>query len=257
MIEAEALKLIQDTAVKAKAGKFFVVPNDVPGRVHLIDADGSTAVYDAPQLAKHDAHDFAAVAAHAVAWQGRVWYSPAGVVAVANDEAFPDACKLSLSPSLPFAQLQQWAKAGRGEVGHVEFVLMLRTVFAGCLDAHPSLADDVKRVDFKRVQDASSEVRKAGVSMSKSLMAEASGAKNIPDVLHFTVPAFEQAVATIRVPVRAAFDIDAQSERFRIVVLPGEISRAEDDACGFLRSVIGAALKAAGGDAVPVYRGVP
>ena len=259
MLTEQAVKLIQDTAVKAD-GKRIIKPEAEPKHVYFIQQDDGSLEkrFAESGPVDYEAHSFetlAQLAADApVPPHSAIWYSTSGVT-VTFDETLRDRANLPLSDSTPFAKLTEWNGAGVNGVlmDHISTFTMFRTLFRDCLPAHSSLRDDIKKA-----QEAASGVSRTAVSMSKSLIAEASGADKLPEVLTFDVPVFAEAYAPVRALVRVAFDLEPQQERFRFIVLPGEIEKAQAVAEEWLHGAVNAALaKAEPTEPVSVYCGIP
>lgn len=257
MLPVDALKFLAEQAVKATGNRLLKVPAEPDHVYHLIGPDGEVTRHEAaPRPIAHSAGDLDTVAAKVAEHGGEVWYSREKVVGVLDTETRRDVVAFGLSDSPQFARLAAWADAGRGEVAQVELYLLLRTLFAGCLAAHPSLREDVKKVDIKKAQEASGTVNRANVSMSRAMVAEASNADKLPETLTFDVPVFAEPQVPFRAKVRVAFDLDPQTERFRFVVIPGEIEQAYADAEVYLYARVTAALADQGATDAKVFHGV-
>jgi hypothetical protein len=178
------------------------------------------------------------------------------VVGLADAAGVRHRCRLDTPLSVPLAKLAEWGQTSGVEFDQGGLWRLLRTVFAGCLTAHPNLKEQVGRVDIKKAQEAAGTIDRKGVSMSRKLVAEASGADQLPEVVTFTVPVFDSAVLVTRAAVQCAFDLDPQSEKFRLVVLPGEIEKACAAGEQFLFDRIAAELTAQAVEC-PVYYGEP
>lgn len=185
-----------------------------------------------------------------------VWYSRSGLVAIDHTQCHRTT--LTLTPSAPLALLQSVASQQDGrDYDQGTLWRLLRTTFRDCLPGHASLRDQVGRVDVKKAQEAAGTVDRKGVSVSRKLLAEAAGADQLPEVLAFEVPVFAEASAPVKATVRAAFDFDAQAERFRVCVLPGEIDRAFGDGERWLLNMLSQELAERGIEGVPVFHGRP
>jgi hypothetical protein len=86
------------------------------------------------------------------------------------------------------------------------------------------------------------------------MVAEASGADKLPEVLHFDVPVYDTPCVPARAKVRVAFDLDPQSERFRLAVLPGEIEEARVAGETYMMDMIRSYPEA---NSILVYHGQP
>ena len=73
----------------------------------------------------------------------------------------------------------------------------------------------------------------------------------------FDVPVFAEPEVPFRTKVRVAFDLDPQTERFRLVPLAGEIAKAWADADVYLFARISAALADLKATEIKVFHGKP
>lgn len=261
-MQADSLKLIADTAVKA-AGNRVIKPAAEPAHVYyMLDSIGEPERFEAaPPPADHAARDLTAIAAKAAEHAGtasEVWFDRHGVVCLFDRGTRRDRVALTLDPSGPLQRLYEWDENGGANVGQVELYQLIRTTFAGCLDAHPDLRKQVGKVDIKKAQQAAGTVDVGKASLSRSMIAEASGADKLPDVLVFDVPVFDTPKLPIRAKVRVAFDLDPQTERFRLVPLPGEVEAAFVAGEDYTQARLHDALaEIDGGDKVPTFYGRP
>lgn len=264
MIAKDAVQLIQDTAVKANGQQIFRTDAE-PNHVYLVYGDDGILEkrYADSGPLDHEAGDFMTVvklAVDAAEEAAALWCSQSNGVIATFDGDMRDRAALTLTNSKPFAKLREFDAAGHGgaALDHITTFTLFRTLFRDCLPSHSSLRDDIKKVDIKKAQEAASGVSRTAVSMSKSLIAEASGADKLPEVLTFDVPVFAEAVAPVRATIRVAFDLDPQQERFRFIVLPGEIEKAIEKAEAWLEKQVADSLLAIESSTpIPVYRGVP
>lgn len=151
--------------------------------------------------------------------------------------------------------LQEWDDSGSGvALSQPELVFILRTTLYGCYGSYPNLLKSARRVDVRKAQEATGVVEKSKASISKSLLAEVSGMDDIPDVIEFEIPIHQERA--FRTKIKVAFEFDPQTERFKLVPLPGELTKALIEA----RANIGKEIEEqqqAQGTAFPVYYGRP
>lgn len=155
-----------------------------------------------------------------------------------------------------FDTIRTWdANGGNGvALSQPELVFILRTTLYGCYGSYPKLLTSARRVDVRKAQEATGVVEKSKASISKSLLAEVSGMDDIPDVIEFEIPIHQERA--FRTKIKVAFEFDAQAERFKLVPLPGELTKALIEA----RNNIGKEIEEqqqAQGTAFPVYYGRP
>lgn len=151
--------------------------------------------------------------------------------------------------------LRKWDASGNGvALSQPELVLILRTTLYGCYGSYPKLLTSARRVDVRKAQEATGVVEKSKASISKSLLAEVSGMDDVPDIVEFEIPIHQER--PFRTKVKVAFEFDPQTERFKLVPLPGELTKALIEA----RNNIGKEIEEeqqAQGTAFPVYYGRP
>lgn len=262
MLEQKAIETIQQTAVKAHGNRIHTSPAEPSNVYYIEDADGEfQRVTAARQFRKHQITSIDSIigCANKAATSDdktdevSIWCSINGVEAVLGSNDL-DRAKLALTPSVQFQTLKQWAESGIfGQlVDHVSTYTLLRTIFRESLPGHSSILDDIRKVDVNKASQAAGEVSRTNVSISKKLIAEASGADRLPEVLTFHVPVFAQAAAPVKSTVRVAFDLDPQQEKFRFIVLPGEIEAAIHEAETWLFKQIADKV-----GNIPVYFGTP
>lgn len=269
MITKEAVELIQQTAVKAAgvAAEIMVAPGEPAGWYYVRNDKGvmeRTAAVVVAALAAEDLDTLVRVVKDQAAETGAIYYtpgtnkgiSPGATVAGLFDANCRDRVTLHAKHSEPFAKLQKWSQEGGASLTQVELYGLLRTTFHGTLPTEINLIEAIRRVDIKKVQEASGTVDRKGVSMSRSLVAEASGADRLPETFELTLPVYEGSIRVLA-HVRCGLDIDAQRESFRVTVLPGQIDDALEVAAGRIDDDLAAAMAVAEVTGVPVYRGSP
>ena len=267
MITKEAVELIQQTAVKAAgvAAEIMTAPGEPAGVYYVRDDSGTLERVEALLAERFDAEDLDSLVRVVKDYgpAGVVYYSPG-----ANKGVSPGASVVGLfrarsrvtlaaKHSEPFAKLQKWSQSEGGVLlTQVELYGLLRTTFHGTLPTEVNLIEAIRRVDIKKVQEASGTVDRKGVSMSRSLIAEASGADRLPETFALFVPVYEGPIA-VGARVLCGLDIDAQRESFRVTVLPGQIDAAFGHAAEVIADGLATAMAAAEVTGVPVYRGSP
>lgn len=256
MIAKDAIQEIQNTAVKANGARIIAATAEPSHVYYKTKADGEIekVIADAPPI-NHYPTDFRSVVALASDSDvSSLWCSTAGVIAVLSEDG-RDKATLDLNFSQPFAKLREWAEAGVGGVHLDQLTVysLFRSLFRNALAAHPTIRDDVRKVDINKAQQAAGEVSRTAVSMSRKLIAEASGADKLPEVLTFKVPVFAEAVATVEAMIEVAFDLDPNAEKFRFIVLPNEIEAAISEAEAWVERQVTAINE----HTIPVFRGTP
>lgn len=260
-MDAATVEKLRELGVKAADPLNRVIrpPAEPPHVYYLIDKDGTPKQVEAQPPRERSAclsvPSLCDWVKHEAEFNPLVWYSRTGVVAIS---ATVERTTFALTPSAQLKALSAVAERSDG-VDYEQGTLwrLLRTTYHGCLPSHSDLKERVGRVDVKKAQEAAGTVDRKGTSVSRKLLAEASGADQLPEVLTFDVPVFEQAAATVKASVRAAFDFDAQAERFKLCVLPGEIERAFAVGEKWLENMLAQELGERGMGDVPVFYGRP
>lgn len=187
-------------------------------------------------------------AAHGV----QIWHSRDKVACVFDAEGkVRDACELELTPSPQMAMLQKWDQAGGVLLSQAEFVLLLRTTFAGA--AGPDLVNIIRKVKATRGAEINQQIGQGKVSMSRSIVSEMTGAAEVPERVNFYVPIFAQSAIGETGFVPVEIDPKPDTEQFKLVVHPGKIEEAFADA----ERRIGERIVKLLGDknTIPVHRG--
>ncbi|VTR96024.1 unnamed protein product [Gemmata massiliana] len=260
-MEAKALEFLKTTIEAATPGERIVTTDREPRHVYyVLQPDGklerveSTGAPDAHQAADLDTLVRAALETHDKDRRAPViWYGRTQVVAVMQPgEVASDVCRVALTPSPQLARLADWDRAGKASPSQAELVVLLRTLFTGCVpdDFLPA----VRGVKSTKKMDADSQISHGRVSLGKSMIAEMSGVAAIPERVSFMVPVFAQAAVEIHATIRVEVEPDAQNERFNLYVIPGDIEHAFAHA----EEVIAERLtRLLGESPIPVYRGTP
>lgn len=261
----EAIEKVWSMAVES--GPVTVKPPGEPPQVYLLrDGEGNyERVYAEPPPTQHRHLSVESLVDAAVAGyvddldKPEIWVHGGGLTLVPfpqgqaihshHREFFP------LEQSKPFLALRAWDKT-TPVLTQMELVRLLRTTFYGCgLDDVLPL---IRSVDIEKVQQSKSDIKTTGVSISRKLTAEAGGAEKLPPVLAVKVPVWDDANFGLRAVVMCAFELDAQSEKFVIEPLPGEIRKAATEAETSLYRRVATLLDQHGAtDKVRLYHGAP
>lgn len=256
MLDPKTLENIQQTAIKAHGVRHFQVPAEPSHVYYVVDSDGNHELCRADPKPYDHVHT---TIQSLCGWAHKneateIWIGVRSIVAVKDRSR----ATFQFTYSDPFNELREYAERedATAEIPQAELYQKLRTTFRGCTPDHGNLAPLVGKVDIKKAQEASGAVTTGKVSMSRSMVAEASGAGQLPDVLIFKVPLFETAPLEADARINTAFDLEPQDEVFRIVILPGEIDAAMHKARTYLHSLIAKELEYLG-VLIQVYFGEP
>lgn len=263
MLDAEFVNAVRDLAVTA-AGQVVFPAAAEPSHVYLVKLpDGTLQRIEAlPKPERVVAASLEAL----VAWTkggaenptGReIYYHRTGVVGgPAPADLRKDRIHFPLAPSPQLAQLEAWSKQTQAVTySQRDLVRLFSTTFADAgLDR---VTESVRKVDFRKGKEVVQEVQKGRMSMSRQDVATMTGSEAIPPELKFVVPVFSAASLSPRAEVRVYFEPDPETERFLLVVIPGEIEQAYGVGEDYLARTLQTLLTEAKADAIPVYHGVP
>lgn len=229
MMDAEFIGAIERIAQEAAnvSGKVAMIPG-IPKSYFTKDENGEVAIHRIPFDEASQALSLSSLCGWLEEEVGEIWYSRSAAVAFKHldEEVKPDSCKFDMPFSKQFAKLIEiYSRPDGVAYSQAELWHLLRTVFVDCLPSHANLIQKIGRVDIKKVAESTAVQRRDGVSLSRSMVAEAAGANELPETLVFDVPVYEIAAVRIHATVRCAFALDSQSERFQLHVLPGEIEK--------------------------------
>lgn len=234
---------------------------DMPSHGFMAMVEGQWQWKELPAApSQHNAEDVSTLVAigkkRAAEDLGEIWCDSNEVTLTFDTVNKPnDYVKLTYSFTAQTDLISSWDDSGNGvALSQPELVLLLRTTLYGCYGSYPNLLKSARKVDSKKVQEATGIVERSKASISKSLLAEVSGMDDIPDVIEFEFPIHQER--KFKTKVKVAFEFDAHAERFKLVPLPGELTRALIEA----RNNIGTEIadeQAAQGTAFPVYYGRP
>lgn len=186
-----------------------------------------------------------------------IWYSRNGVNAdLDRSRAHHDWAFLALTPSPQMTKLIEWDRSNLGvKLTQQQFVLLLRTLFAGCCNTN--VLDAVRQIKTARSADINSQIAQGKASVGKSMIAEMTGAGGVAVFEMFTlnIPIFAQAAVPVSGSVRVEVDPDPINEQFTLIVRPGDIeiafAQAEETIRSRLESLLGKECP------IPLYRGSP
>lgn len=144
-----------------------------------------------------------------------------------------------------------------------DIIFLLRTTFRDSLGLAGDIVPILRNVKFNAEQKGESEVQHGRSSVGKSITAEVTGTKALPEYVTLTVPVFAQAgTQQVREPVVCALEPDAATVTFRLIALPGEIEKAIGAGELQVKTMIEGGLsegisEEANGSHVKVYLGKP
>lgn len=261
----ELIESIGQNAVRAaaKEAEIFTVPGEPAGVYFLRGETGQLVRHESAQVRTYRADSLDTLARlTAAGTDGRIFsgvttttHAGNGVVTgVFNDR---DRATYTLPFSTQFLRLCAMDAARGEDFNQVGLYKLLRTQLAGCWASLPDLLKLVGKVDVKKVAEASGSVNRRGVSMNRSMVAEAGGADLLPERIPFYLPVFT-GLHLLSLFVNVSLDLNPESETFSLYVLPGEITNAITEAAEWLYNAAGRAVEnvtEADEVATPVYEG--
>ena len=260
----DALEYLFNTG-RASAPAIVAAGNEPPHVYYLRQADGTLVRTEA---ARHPANSLAAslqpivqaCAAHCALGEKvrpQVWYAIGAVVCLTG-ESLRDRLTLRLELSEPLAALCDWKSKNR-PLTQADMVRALRTTFANSTGQAEELAAAVKKLKFNATASGDSEIDHGRQSLGKSLTAQITGEKAIPETVIFNFQTFTNACFRgIRASVKCAIEVDASTTMFKVTALPGELERAADDAVSEIAKQLASAFAAHTPELeVDLYHGSP
>lgn len=258
MLDPKTLENIQATAVKANSQRFFSTDREPPHVYYKQEGDTIEKVIAEEKPNDHQCGTLESLCEwvknnHELDTGTEVWIGDSSVVVQQGRHraTFPFQLSDQFLTIIGWGELEN----ATAEVAQAELYQLLRTKFRGCIPDQNNLASLVGKVDIKKFQEANGAVTTGKVSMAKSMVAEASGAGQLPDLISFKIPLFNTAPLECDARIHAAFDLEPNDEVFRLAILPGQIGDAEYKARKYLFDLVKAGLKAT--PYVPVYFGDP
>ena len=153
---------------------------------------------------------------------GEVYYSREGIVGYSDDQRY-DRHFMSLTKSKPFQLLSEYQDKP-AMVTQEDFVQLLKTTFRGLCD--PAVTQIVSNIKFSTGQSSESNIKHAGVSISRSILNEATGVESLDRIEYvvFNVPVF------LEIPETAMIEVHVKPygslQQFRLTTINGHIEAA-------------------------------
>lgn len=227
-MNAEAIKLIQDSAVKA-AGPHTVCVRGQRRGAFLQQADGSLMMVDEdPVLRGHELETIDSLisfvsavldGAHGENLSPVVWVSKQTITVCVDDRRLSGVARMSMSLSEPFGWCLGAAKLTR--YLQRDFLLLLRTTLAGCLGENgPRLISMVRTLKFTTDAKSETNLQHGRESMGAAITSLVCGISEDIQELALQVRVFNNHDIQDVVTIRCILDIDLQAKTFRIVPLP-------------------------------------
>lgn len=258
-MQVDSLKFLAEQGVQA-GPRVIELPGEPRGRYGLIkDSTGGVEIITPEGETVHsNAYDIDTLCRVVKEQHGltecEIWYGREGIIGV-FDATRPDlaTCFLSLSPSPQLEMLMRWDASKGVILSQAELVTLLRTMFDGV--APSDLLPAVRGVKATKGAEVSQQISQGKVSMSRQVVVEMTGAAAIPEQVTFFVPMFAQHAVQDSQLIRIDVEPVPEQERFRLIVLPGQIEKAQAEA---EKTIFDSIVKALGnGNTISVFRGKP
>lgn len=257
MLPVETVKYIKELADAANpAARVFAVESE-PDHVYLMqEPDGTLMkVHAEPAPARAAAASLETL----VEWASEngdreIWYSRQHVIggeSPSNDQQGRVKLELRPSPQLDYLIRLESQKGGEG-YDQAGLIRLLRTTLADCWGG--DLLGMVRKVRIDKAKQVEAEQQKGKVSLSRKDLAEMSGAADLPEEVVFDVPVFLNGTIQARAAVRCALDLNPETERFVLTVIPGQAEKAFTTGERWLESTL---MELIGDNDIALYHGQP
>lgn len=182
-----------------------------------------------------------------------VWVGPASAVVVIDDDGHRvEKATLPLAESAAFKRLKELRSApANAWMDQKAFVRLLRIDLAGTLEPG-ALLNAVRAIRW--TSDTNVRIGRGQESMGAEIMARCTDGKELPEEVVIRLPVYiTQGVAKLAKPIACSVEVEPSENKLRLLPLPNEIERAQQDTLDEMAGAIAAAIE---GD-TPVYLGQP
>lgn len=235
-----------------------VKPDAEPSHIYYLrDGNGNLQRRIAePAPIDHEPSDLQTLADLAIRVQDdgenpEIWVHSGRVELIHERETQRDTSRIYLHQSKQINDLQNLEQK-QPWYSQRDFIKLLRVNFRGCLSAHPTLIEIVRKVKFNISESGESEVRIGQSSLGKSINAQIHGTGDLPDEVTLSVPIFANAELKYWGQVVCVLDADPNSKQFQLIPAPGSIENAVQSAMGAIHGELTAMLQ---GKEIPIYLG--
>ena len=259
MSDADGLRVIQETAVKAAGGDNRIVklPGEPPGVYGVLTEDGSIEKRFATRKPRqHRLLSISEVAGaiehYSSIVEGAntpiVWYSPEMVKVVINDASTLPLVDCLFVPLTQF-HTDQWTRIcglHENQFGQKSFINLLRHELWDCIgESGAALVKQVRALDWSRSDHTRSQMEKGRASYGKDIEAEVRSQHggDLPDDLTLSVRIYSDPALQVRRSIRCAIEADPVSQTFTLIPYAGEIERALDDEMTTISGILEADLE--------------
>lgn len=265
-LDTEALKVIQETAVKAAGVNVkdrVCIRADIPDKTKfmIIDKDGEHKLHDVSQplrlhklLSVQEVVAFARFVVKDLSGKPIIWIGDDRIVVTLDDRRlFADRAVYLFRTTAEWELINKLAERTEG-LDQKAFSRMLRVDFAECFNRDEQRLQLISSIRKVRTQQQSSIGNGSG-SYDASVVSVAEQAIEWPDTVDLSVRVFDDPALTCRKLVRGAFEVEPKPLSFSLTPLTAHIARALGETLELASETIRAELK--GETGIPVFLGQP
>lgn len=225
---ADALRVLQETAVKASGATVLRIPGD-ERRAYVVNDDGTHEIVLPPPLRKHTVHTLEDLVAAALKWgrQGAIWHSEDAVVLIVEDDDRRDRVTLPLRHHPQFESLRELEKEHM--LNQRAIVRLFRHELAGCVPEW--ILPKLRAIEAQGGTAAKQEIQHGRERGMREYQAELIGAKDIPEVITASVPVYDlPELEREKVDLSLDITLPPANLEFLLIPLPNDLHEAEQNA---------------------------
>lgn len=230
-MEADVITRIAELARENQKVTIEVLPG---GEEYIVaKPDGETTVRSVPVPRRnHTVYTVEEIAKayHTAPNDARVWYSYGEVVLLPKDAERRDRYTLQLTASDQVNRLQEIS--GKAQTQRDTIKTLIR------LDVDSSTIAVFRRLDFSRTEKGHAVIQRDKESMGKSVEAEVTATREIPERLTLHIPLFVNPRLRTRYQVEVLMDIDPSSSMITLEIAPNSLDDATNEAMEHLRQIL-------------------
>lgn len=256
MLPVETVKYLKELVDAANPAARIVGVEQEPSHVYLVQ--GPDGEFKRVTAQSQPERACAESLSTLVNWLGddspEIWYSRRAVIGglePGDDQHDRIKFELHVSPQLEMLCELERKRAGES-LDQTALIRLLRTSLADCWSG--DLLNMVRRVRIDKAKAVEAEQVKGRVSLSRKDLAEMSGAADLPEEIMLDVPVFANGTIHARATVRVALDLNPETERFVLTVIPGQTEKAFTTGETWLESTLQELI---GDKGILLYHGTP
>lgn len=249
----EALDFLFSQSHKSKEARLLNVPGD--GRTVYVDQDGHLTPLVIPPKPRESlvdsVDDFCnALISYGKSGNSSVWLCGEKLVAITDDSDRRDRVTLPLRKSSAYQKVLQLA--GTPLATQQQLIQLLRVELTG-VNGRNDLLTAVRSIKFKQSAEGHSNIQHGNESMGRIIENEVTGAGNLPEELHVTLPLYDNpGERGKQYVIDLDLEIIAADSKFRLKPLPDSLEAAQASALESIRNEVTEQL-----DGVRIFYGTP